>query len=194
MEKNPVYEFVKKKGWVTFRELEQEGLSYYDLEKLMKEGVVVQEERGIYQLEEVYIDEYYAYQYRFPKAIFSLETALWLHGLSLTVPFEPIMTVTYGTNTKGMKEAGVRPIVVRSHHDLGVMRLERQKGQAIAVYDKERTLVECLRGVYGIDVQVIGPAFRMYVQQGKVNLPRLFEYAKIFKVEKKLQSYLEVLT
>ena len=194
MEKNPVYEFVKKKGWVTFRELEQEGLSYYDLEKLMKEGVVVQEERGIYQLEDTYIDEYFAYQYRFPKAVFSLETALWLHGLSLTVPFEPVMTVAYGTNTKGLKEAGIKPVVVRSHQDLGVVRIERQKGQAIAVYDKERTLVECLRSVYSIDVQVIGPAFRMYVQQGEVNLPRLFEYARIFRVEKKLQSYIEVLT
>ena len=40
---------------------------------------------------DTYIDDYFSLQYRFP----SLETALWLHGLSLTIPFEPVMTFPF---------------------------------------------------------------------------------------------------
>lgn len=102
-------------------------------------------ERGIYHLPDTYIDDFFSLQYRFPKGIYSLDTALWLHGLSLTVPFEPVMTFPFGTNTRLMKEAGVKPIVARNHHEIGIIKLERQAGQFISVYDMERTLVECLR-------------------------------------------------
>ena len=85
-------------------------------------------EIGIYHLPDTYIDDYFSLQYRFPKGIYSLETALWLHGLSLTIPFEPVMTFPFGTNTRPMKEAGVKPIVARKYHEIGIIRLERQAG------------------------------------------------------------------
>lgn len=67
-------------------------------------------------------------------------------------------------------------------------------GQKIKVYEPERVLVECLRPVYQVDVQVIAPAFKMYFQNHKVNYSKLFHYAQLFKVTNKLQSYMEVLT
>ena len=128
------------------------------------------------------------------KGIFSLETALWLHGLSLTVPFEMTMSFPYGTNTKNVKSEGIRPLVLRSYYDEGIIELERQVGQKIKVYEPERVLAECLRPVYQVDVQVIAPAFKMYFQHHKVNYSKLFHYAQLFKVTNKLQSYMEVLT
>lgn len=180
-------------GFLTYRDIEKENWPYHQVNQLVAEGVLETDERGIYRLPETYIDEYYSLQYRFPKGIYSLDTALWLHGLSLTISFEPKMTFPYGTNTVNIREAGIEPVVTRSHHDLGIIYIERQPNQQIAVYDKERTLVECLRPIYKIDIQIIAPAFRRYMAMGQVNLGKLFEYARLFKVEKKLQSYIEVL-
>lgn len=191
----PIYRYIKQnKGLITFRDIEELNFSYYQLNQLMENGEVESIERGIYHLPDIYIDDYFSLQYRFPKGIYSLETALWLHGISLTVPFEPVMTFPFGTNTRLVKESGVKPIIVRNHFDIGIIKLERQAGQWISLYDLERTLVECLRTTYHIDIQIIAPAFKSYFEKGSVNLPKLIEYAKLFKVEKKLFPYIEVLS
>ena len=149
----PVYNYIKNNhGVITFRDMEELNFSYQQLNQLVSKGKVESIERGIYHLPDIYIDDYFSLQYRFPKGIYSLEIALWLHGLSLTIPFEPVMTFPFGTNTRPMKEVGVKPIVARKYHEIGIIRLERQAGQFISVYDMERTLVECLRTAYHVDI------------------------------------------
>ena len=66
-------------------------------------------------------------------------------------------------------------------------------GQSVKVYEKERVLAECLRPIYKMDVQIIAPAFKAYAAEGKINYTKLLKYAKIFKVEDKVLSYLEVI-
>ena len=38
------------------------------------------------------------------------------------------MSFPYGTNTKNVKSEGIRPIVLRSYYDEGIIELERQVG------------------------------------------------------------------
>lgn len=162
----PVYSYIKNNhGIITFRDMEELNFSYQQLNQLVRKGKVESIERRIYHLPDTYIDDYFSLQYRFPKGIYSLETALWLHGLSLTIPFESVMTFPFGTNTRSMKEAGVKPIVARKYHEIGIIKLERQAGQFISVYDMERTLVECLRTAYHVDIQVIAPAFQAFFKK-----------------------------
>ena len=186
--------FRQHQGFLTFQQVLEEKLPYKMLLRMIDEGQVEVEGKGLYRLPDTYLDEWFVMQQRFSKGIFSLETALWLHGLSLTVPFEMTMSFPYGTNTKNVKLEGIRPIVLRSYYDEGIIELERQVGQKIKVYEPERVLAECLRPVYQVDVQVIAPAFKMYFQNHKVNYSKLFHYAQLFKGTNKLQSYMEVLT
>ena len=181
-------------GFLTFKQVIDENLHYKTLLKMVTEGKIDAAEKGLYRLPDIYLDEWFVLQYRFPKGIFSLETALWLHGLPLTIPFEPVMTFPIGTNTRPMKEVGVKPIVARKYHEIGIIRLERQAGQFISVYDMERTLVECLRTAYHVDIQVFAPAFQAYFKKGAVDYAKLYHYAQLFKVTEKLQSYVEVLS
>ena len=116
-----------------------------------------------------------------------------MHGLSLTIPFEITMSFPYGTNTKNIKKAGVRPIILRSNFDEGIIEIECISGQSIKVYERERILVECLRAVHQVDVQIVAPAFKQYFQSNQVNVSKLFYYAQLFKVMDKLQAYTEVL-
>lgn len=183
----------KNQGYITFNQIREAGVPYSVIRRKLDSGELEKEERGIYRKPDVYVDELYTLQYRYPKGVYSLETALWLHGLSLTVPFEPVMSFPYGTNTKLIKEAGIKPIVLRSNYEEGIVEVQTPGGQMVRVYDIERTLTESLRGVYKMDVQIIAPSFKMYAAQEKINYSKLFKYAKLFKVEKKVQSYLEVL-
>ena len=95
---------------------------------------------------------------------------------------------------ENIKEADICPIILRSHYSEGIIEIERLPGQFIKVYEVERVLVECLRPVHQVDLQIIAPAFKKYFQQNKIHLHKLFYYAQLFKVTDKLQSYTEVLS
>lgn len=195
IKKSLIYDaFEDNDGLLNFNQVKELGLSYYTLNLMLANEEISSDEHGLYSLPDVYIDEWFAIQHRFPKGIFSLDSALWLHGLSLTVPFQFTLSFPYGTNTKNLKQNNILPIVLRSYYDIGVDRLERQPNQIISVYSKERTLVESLRPIYKMDIQLISSAFQMYFKENKYNLDELYYYGKLFKVTSKLQSYIEVLT
>lgn len=195
IKKRLIYDaFEDNDGLLNFNQVKQLGLSYYTLNLMLANAEIYSDERGLYSLPNVYVDEWFGIQHRFPKGIFSLDSALWLHGLSLTVPFQPTLSFPYGTNTKNIKQNNILPIVLRSYYDIGIEQLERQPKQSIFVYSRERTLAECLRPIYKMDIQFISTAFQIYFKNGQYNLDELYYYGKLFKVTRKLQSYIEVLT
>lgn len=195
IKKRLIYDaFADNDGLLNFNQVKQLGLSYYTLNLMLANKEVSSDERGLYSLPDVYIDEWFAIQHRFPKGIFSLDSALWLHGLSLTVPFQFTLSFPYGTNTKNLKQNNILPIVLRSYYDIGIEQLERQPKQSILVYSRERTLAECLRPIYKMDIQLISTAFQIYFKSNQHHLDELYYYGKLFKVTSKLQSYIEVLT
>jgi hypothetical protein len=192
---NSVKNYMKQnQGFITFSQIKETGTSYSEVKKLLNSGEIEKEEPGIYRLPDTYVDELFTAQYRYPKGIYSLESALWLHGLSLTVPFEPVMSFPYGTNTRLIKDAGIKPIVLRANYGVGIVEVATPVGQMVRVYEIERTLAEVLRPIYKTDVQIMSSAFKMYAKMGKIKYTKLFKYAKIFKVQEKMQSYLEVLS
>lgn len=194
IKKRLIYDaFEDNDGLLNFNQVKQLGLSYYTLNLMLANAEIYSDERGLYSLPSVYVDEWFSIQHRFPKGIFSLDSALWLHGLSLTVPFQPTLSFPYGTNTKNIKQNNILPIVLRSYYDIGIEQLERQPKQSIFVYSRERTLAECLRPIYKMDIQLISTAFQIYFKSGQHNLDELYYYGKLFKVTRKLQSYIEVL-
>lgn len=195
IKKRLIYDaFEDNDGLLNFNQVKQLELSYYTLNLMLANAEIYSDERGLYSLPNVYVDEWFGIQHRFPKGIFSLDSALWLHGLSLTVPFQPTLSFPYGTNTKNIKQNNILPIVLRSYYDIGIEQLERQPKQNIFVYSRERTLAECLRPIYKMDIQLISTAFQIYFNNGQYNLDELYYYGKLFKVTRKLQSYIEVLT
>ena len=191
-----IMEYLKRNnGILSYREVKEARLSYRTYRKMIEQQVLEPLGNGLYGMADCYMDDWYLVQLRNPKGIYALDTALWLHGLSLTVPFEKTMMFPYGVNTSTIKQAQeVKPVVTRTNFDVGIVEIERQKGQQIRIYEIERTLVECLRPVYKMDVQLIAQAFKLYFQKYSVNYQKLMYYAKLFRVTDKIYSYIEVLS
>ena len=183
-----ILEYLKKNnGILSYREVKEAGLSYRTYRKMIVQQVLEPLGNGLYGMADYYMDDWYLVQLRNPKGIYALDTALWLHGLSLTVPFEKTMMFPYGVNTSVIKQSQeVKPVVTRTNFDVGIVEIERQKGQRIRI--------ECLRPVYKMDVQLIAQAFKIYFQKYSVNYQKLMHYAKLFKVTDKIYSYIEVLS
>ena len=163
-------------GVVTTAVISEKGILRGNLKKLVDEGRLEKTARGVYILPEIWEDEFVNLQARFKKGIFSNETALFLWDLT------------------NVKKEGINCSRVKwEWYAEGKTLIESPGRNKITAYNMERTLCDILRKRGGTDMGIITESFKRYVVRKDKNLPLLSEYAKKFRVEEKVRSYLEVL-
>ena len=149
---------------------------------------------GIYVSSDAWLDELYLLQLQFTKAIFSYETALYLHDLSEMEPMPISVTVAAGYNPEGLLKQGIRVHKVKPEwYDLGVCRKESPGGHLLRLYDMERTICDIIRRRSEIEVSVFKYALTQYSLRKDKDLNRLGAYAQTMRLEKQIRHYMEVL-
>ena len=193
--KDLIMRMVKRNnGTITAQQVSSSGLSRGSLKYLVDKGFLERTSRGVYILPEILEDELFNLQTRFKKGIYSKETSLFLHDFTDRTPHKFHMTFPINYNTTVLKSENVSFDRVKSDlYEVGVVEIKTPSGNTVRSYGIERTLCDILKGRSHTDIQIISEAFKRYSKSGTKNIPRLSEYAKLFKVEKKVRSYLEVL-
>ena len=149
---------------------------------------------GIYTAQDVWRDEMFLLQTRFPQTIFSHETALFLLGMASREPMQYTVTAKSGYHTDNMTAQDVKIYFVKaSLFDIGVTNILSPYGHEVRAYNAERTICDLIRSRSNVEIQDLQTAMREYVKYKEKNLPLLMRYAQVFRVEKILRQYLEVL-
>lgn len=165
----------------------------YFQEFVRKEGYE-QVARGIYLSPDAWEDGMYILQIRFEQAVFSHETALYLLDLADREPTQYTVTVKQGYNPEKLSRQGVKAYTVKKEwHSLGIIEVQSPMGHTVRTYNAERTLCDIFRSHSQVEIQDKKVAIKEYVKQNKKDIPLLMDYAKIFKVDKMIKQYLEVL-
>mgnify|MGYP001577580179 FL=1 len=184
----------KNNGYITSLQVTNEHIPRVYLKLLVDSGLLEQSARGVYISPSVFDDEMFNLQNRFKKGVFSHETALFLHDLTDRTPVRYKMTFPAGYNTTSAKNKNVITYYsIKDRYEVGITTMTTSCGLEVRVYNKERTLCDLLQKRSNTDLQVLTQAIKQYTQQTKKDIPLLSEYAKLFKVEKRLRPYLEVL-
>lgn len=195
--KGIVYDKIKENnGIITTKEALKLGISKGTLKKLTVNEEIEKIANGLYGFSNESIDEYLYFSYRIPKGIFSHETAAYLHGLTTKMPHIYTMTVISGDNVSRVKETKdniVFKYVRNNYYNIGKTLIKSPFGRNIAVYDKERTILDIIRNKEKIDTQVFVEALKSYFLSKDKNLLNLSKYAKKMKMEKVLKQYTEVM-
>ena len=181
-------------GVVTSSMVVEAGFSRGSLKYLADLGKLEKTVRGIYILPDVWEDEFVSLQERFKRGIYSLETALFLWSLTDRTPGKFHMTFPGTYNLSKPKAEGILCSGAKEpYYGLGITKAQTPSGNAVAVYDAERTLCDVLRSRNRVDVGIVTDAFKRYATLKEKNIPLLSQYAKTLKVEEKLRLYLEIL-
>lgn len=184
----------KNNGYIKTNEILENGIPKIYLTQLVEDGKLVRVSRGLYMFPDCFEDEYYMFQITNSSAIFSLETALYLHNYSDRVPTIYNITVpqNYGGNLR--KEKNVDLLYVKKEfHSIGIVEIESPLGQRIKVYDLERTICDIIKFKNKIDPEIFSKALKEYTRSKTKNLNNLIIYARKLKVEDEVRKYLEVL-
>lgn len=164
------------------------------LQMMVAEGKLERVDRGVYVSIDAIEDEMYAMQTKYPKLIYSHETALYLHGLSDRTPFEYSASVPSGYKVVGSVADRFKIYYIKKElHELGLETMKSSHGNPIRAYDVERTVCDLIRSRSRIDVQILNDALKRFVKLKSADHSILLEYARKLKVEAVLKSYLEVL-
>ena len=149
---------------------------------------------GIYLSRDSWVDARSLIHLRFEQAVFSHETALFFYDLTDREPTEYTVTVKTGYNPTRMKAEGVQVFTIKAElHDVGLTTAQTPFGHIVPAYDMERTICDLLRSRNSMEMQTFQGALKMYARRKDKNLRTLMRYAKLFRVEKLLRQYLEVL-
>lgn len=150
--------------------------------------------QGIYLSADALPDEFALLQARYPKAVFSHDTALFLHGMSEREPIPLSVSVESGYNSPSLRDQGVRIYYVRPEwHGLGVCEVRTPDGNAVRAYDKERTVCDLIRKRASADVTEFNQAMRAWAKSRDRNLARLSEYARTMNMESRVWDAIGVL-
>ena len=170
-------------GTITAEQVTQAGLHRSVLQELVKSGELYRFGRGLYVRSGIWEDELYLLQRKYGRGIYSMETALYLHGYSDRTPAQYTMTFPKGYNTPSLKQENVTiKWVQQLNYPLGIIEIPSPCGNPIRVYDLERTLCDLLRGSGG-DIQIINPAMKRYVVSKDRDIHKLLQYAQQLRVQ-----------
>jgi predicted transcriptional regulator of viral defense system len=181
-------------GMIQTSQVTDAGIAKAVLYQYVKENDMEQIAHGVYATQDSWTDAMYLVHLRCKQAVFSHETALFLHDLTDREPLEYEITVKTGYNPSKLKGDGIRVYTIKKElHEEGIIMMQTPFGHSVPVYNMERTICDIIRNRNNTEMQTFQNALKQYAKRKDKNLRLLMQYAGKFHVEKILRQYLEIL-
>lgn len=149
---------------------------------------------GVYLSPESWEDQAFVLHRRCPQTVFSHDEALFYHGLIDREPMRQTITTYSGYNTQNLKKSGIKVFTVKKELlNIGKTEIENSYGHKIPMYDMERTICDLIRSRRFFEIQDFQTALKTYATRPDKDLNKLMEYASLFRVERRVRQYMEVL-
>ncbi|MDO4634322.1 MAG: type IV toxin-antitoxin system AbiEi family antitoxin domain-containing protein [Streptococcus sp.] len=180
-------------GIITHKDCKVLGIPTVYLSRLEREGKIFRVDKGIYLSTDGDYDEYYFFQYRFSRAIYSYVSALYLQGFTDEIPQYFEVTVPRGYRFNNPLQNLTVHTVPKELFDLGVISVKTPWGQTVKTYDFERIICDFIQNRKKIDNELFVKTLKAYVNYPNKNLTNLYQYAEEMKIINQTKQILEVL-
>lgn len=184
---------IRKKGGVaSYEALLAEGLSKTDIHRLSKAGSIRSIRRGYYSSGEDNPSEENRIAVMLPDSIVCGDSALYHYGYSDYTPREWMLAVPRNISRSKLIGTG---IPMKLHYDsyYGLGKTEADfNGTRLSVYDRERTICECIKHRDKIDSEIFVKAVWAYATDRNKNLERLSDYAGKLGISEKVRKTMEI--
>ena len=172
-------------GMLRTRELYASKIFYNDVQQLVKDGYIEKIRYGYYQ----WVDgdnhsEARLIKQLFPDGILNMDTALFYYGYSDRIPLAWHLAVSKDSGKSRFKidYPFMHPYFIEpTLLDLGLSSGDID-GNLVRIYDKERTICDCLRYRNKMDREIFVKAIQGYVNDTSKSIPKLMNYAKKLRV------------
>lgn len=165
------------------------------LKKLVSDGYVEKIRYGYYQWQdERAFSEAGIIARLFPDSVLCMESALQYYGYTDRTPAAWCLAVDkHSTKSRFQIDYPmVKPhYIPKEQLELGVDVVMIEVTE-LKIFNRERVICDCLRQENKMDAEIFNKAIQAYVKDPKKNVPRLMEYAKRLRTEKKVRKIIGV--
>ena len=191
-----IKEIFAKYGFVmTTAELSSEKIYYADIQQLIDAAIIEKVKRGYYHwVNALNGSEVVIINKLFHDAILCMETALFYYGYSDRTPAE--WSITINKNTFRQRVKIDYPFIKAYRIEPELLTIGETIGEIdsikVRIYDRDRTICDVLRNMNKMDREIFNKAIQNYVSDSAKNIPRLMEYAKELRVQKRVKDLIGV--
>lgn len=192
-----VLRLARRRQGVTTRELVAAGIHTQTLTRLVEAGRVERIARGLYRLPEQSFSEHHGLvlaSAAIPRATVCLISALQFHGIGTQAPFEVWIAIDRRDRRPALKYPPLRIVRFTGEALTEGVELHRIEGHAVRVYNLAKTVADCFKYRNKIGIDVALEALREAWRTRRVTMDALDHYARICRVQRVMQPYLESLT
>jgi len=191
-----VARLVRKAGVFRPRELDGVGIPRQYLRQAKDRGLVRQVGRGLYVAEGSRVTEHHTLveaTKRVAHGVICLLSALRFHGLTTQAPHEIWMAIAHKARRPRADYPPLR-IVHFSGEALSYgVKEKKLEGTIVRVFDPAKTVADCFKFRNKIGLDVALEALRDCYRQKKATMDELFMAARVCRVARVMQPYLESL-
>ena len=186
----------RRLGVVRPRDVEAAGIPREYLLRLMRRGVLERSGRGLYRLADAPVTEHHSLAKvakRLPHSTVCLLSALAFHEITTQNPAEVWIALPPGSRTPRANGPRLRvlrftgPALTEGREEHGIERV------VVGIYSPAKTVADCFKFRNKIGLEVALDALRECVRQRKATIREIHRYAKICRVARVMQPYLEAL-
>ncbi|WP_019658664.1 type IV toxin-antitoxin system AbiEi family antitoxin domain-containing protein [Variovorax atrisoli] len=192
-----ILELARQQRLLRAADVRQHGWSSQLLSRLHQAGKLQRFARGLYGLPETEITEHQTLMevcQRVPKAVVCLLSALQFHEVGTQLPHDVWIALPEATHTPTMGYPTLRITRLRgSAYSEGIQTVT-DHGAPIRVYSIAKTVTDCFKFRNKIGLDVALEALKDAWRSRKVTMAELRHFAKINRVERVMQPYLEAVT
>ena len=191
-----VIDLVRGQSVIRPRDLKEHGLPKDYLYVLAQEGVIERIGRGLYQWPNKDLGRHHSLveiSKLAPKAVVALLSALNYHNMTTQNPHQIWLAIDRKAWRPEISYPPVRFVTMSAESLHSGVETHSIEGVSIKVFNPAKTVVDCFkyRGKVGLDVAL--EALREGWSARKFTIDELQNYAKICRVQKVMQPYLESL-
>jgi predicted transcriptional regulator of viral defense system len=191
---NKILKIMKKNNEIiTPAQLEKKGISRVYLSRMEEEGIIERIERGIYVTKDYEYDEYYLFQLKYPKTVFSYNTALYFYEMTERTPIKMDVSISKNYNPHRFKDIVNVYRINDELFDLGIVEKKSPQGMKVRTYNLERTICDIIKDKDSIDIEIRNKAIKKAIKSKEFNASKMFEYAKKMNIYDKVKNYMEAI-
>jgi len=187
---------VRKAGVLRSHELESHGIPRVYLKRLVDAGQLERIGRGLYALADVDLGEKHNLTQaakRVPHGVICLLSALRFHGLTTQNPFEVWIAIDQKARRPAVSYPPLRIIHLSGKAFSSGIEAHRIEGINVRVYSAAKSVADCFKFRNKIGTDVALEALRDYRRKYRSGMDELWRYAKLARVTRVMQPYLESL-
>ena len=189
--------FKRNKGFARMSEFKKMGIHTRKIAQAVKDGIIEKVKPGLYKLIDYPWDEHGSFAdvcNSNKNAVICLLSAATYYELTTFNPSEIYVAVPHNTDKFVLKYPPIKVYYfIEKYYEPGIDIIDTPSGK-IKIYDREKTLVDLFRYINKLGEDTAIESLQTYMRnRKKIKITKLFEYAEISRVDKKIEPFIKAM-